>query len=142
MENINITNKTHTACFNANKVVSERGHLDKTWRFWKGGGTRQCHQMTRGGGREFAKVSHDIFSKKKLALFLHFDLLMLMLITLFFGKLKCHVKFGGGGGLSNVRKWHIGRGPKINLETESNCNWISWGDTAWHVRNFPFQEMK
>jgi hypothetical protein len=28
-----------------------------------GGGTAQCHQMTQGGGRGFAKVSRDIFSK-------------------------------------------------------------------------------
>jgi hypothetical protein len=28
-----------------------------------GGGTEQCHQITQGGGRGFADVSRDIFSK-------------------------------------------------------------------------------
>ena len=46
---------------------------NNTWHSREGGGPRQCHQMTHGGGRRLAKVSHDIFLPNFEAIFTCFD---------------------------------------------------------------------
>jgi len=107
-----------------------RVHSNNTWHS-RGGGSRLCHQITHGEGREGInqRVTWDFFVLFLNNNFPFWDIYCL--VSIFFG--KCHVtrKGGGPGVRPCVTKWHMGEGCVSKIGQKSVTNYLNGPLLLW-----------